>query len=88
LVRKGKSTSTLVLAVGNLTPVPRAGYRIGAPRGGYWREMLNSDATEYGGSGVGNSGGLQASAAGLHGRPFSLTLTLPPLSVLFFANQA
>jgi 1,4-alpha-glucan branching enzyme len=88
LVRKGKSTSTLVLAVCNLTPVPRAGYRIGAPRGGYWREMLNSDATQYGGSGMGNGGGVEASAAGLHGRPFSLTLTLPPLSVLFFANQA
>ena len=87
LLRKGKSTPTLVLAVCNLTPVPRAGYRIGAPRGGYWREMLNSDANEYGGSGMGNSGGVEATAAEQHGRPFSLALTLPPLSVLFFANQ-
>lgn len=87
LVRKGKSTSTLVLAVCNLTPVPRLGYRIGAPRGGYWREMLNSDANEYGGSGMGNSGGVEATTPGFHGRPFSVTLTLPPLSVLFFANQ-
>ncbi len=88
LVRKGKSTATLVLAVCNLTPVPRVGYRIGAPRGGYWRERLNSDATEYGGSGMGNGGGVEATAAEQHGRPFSLTLTLPPLAVLFFANQA
>jgi 1,4-alpha-glucan branching enzyme len=88
LVRKGKSTSTLVLAVCNLTPVPRPGYRIGAPRGGYWREMLNSDADQYGGSGMGNGGGVEATAAAYHGRPFSLTLTLPPLSVLFFANQS
>ncbi len=88
LVRKGKSTATLVLAVCNLTPVPRAGYRIGAPRGGYWREMLNSDANQYGGSGMGNGSGVEATAAEQHGRPFSLTLTLPPLSVLFFTNQA
>jgi 1,4-alpha-glucan branching enzyme len=87
LLRKGKSTSTLVLAVCNLTPVPRAGYRIGAPRGGYWRELLNSDGKEYGGSGIGNGGGVEAAAAPMHGRPFSLTVTLPPLSVLFLANQ-
>jgi 1,4-alpha-glucan branching enzyme len=88
LLRKGKSTSTLVLAVCNLTPVPRPGYRIGAPRGGFWREVLNSDAKEYGGSGIGNGGGVQAEAVAQHGRPFSLTLTLPPLSVLFLANPA
>jgi len=77
-----------VLAVCNFTPVPRASYRIGAPRGGFWREALNSDAKDYGGSGVGNGGGVEATAAEQHGRPFSLTLTLPPLSVLFFANLA
>jgi 1,4-alpha-glucan branching enzyme len=87
LIRKGKSTSTLVLAACNFTPVPRLGYRIGAPRPGFWREVLNSDALEYGGSGVGNSGGGEAMADGLHARPFSLTLTLPPLSVLFFTHQ-
>jgi 1,4-alpha-glucan branching enzyme len=87
LLRKGKSTSTLVLAVCNLTPVPRSGYRIGAPRGGFWREALNSDAAEYGGSGMGNLGGVEAEPTPLHGRPYSLTLTLPPLSVLFFVNK-
>jgi len=88
LIRKGKSTPTVVLAVCNFTPVPRAGYRIGAPRRGFWREALNSDATSYGGSGVGNLGGIEAEATPLHGRPCSLTLTLPPLSVVFFTNQA
>ena len=58
LMRQGKSTATLVLAVCNFTPVPRENYRIGAPRGGFWREALNSDATDYGGSGVGNRGGV------------------------------
>jgi 1,4-alpha-glucan branching enzyme len=87
LIRKGKSTSTLVLAACNFTPVPRSGYRIGAPRLGFWREVLNSDALEYGGSGMGNSGGVEAMGDGLHARPFSLTLTLPPLSVLFFTHQ-
>ena len=88
LIRNGKSTPTLVLAVCNLTPVPRAGYRIGAPRSGFWREALNSDADIYGGSGVGNLGGVEAEATPLHGRPYSLTVTLPPLAVVFFTNQA
>jgi 1,4-alpha-glucan branching enzyme len=87
LLRKGKSTSTLVLAVCNFTPVPRDNYGLGAPRGGFWREVLNSDGLEYGGSGVGNSGGLVAATKPLHGRPYSLTLTLPPLAVVFFINQ-
>ncbi len=87
LLRKGKSTSTLVLAVCNFTPVPRDNYGLGAPRGGFWREVLNSDGLEYGGSGIGNSGGLVAATKPLHGRPYSLTLTLPPLAVVFFINQ-
>ena len=87
LLRKGRSTSTLVIAVCNFTPVPRQSYRIGAPRGGYWREVLNSDAATYGGSGMGNGGGAEAEPAPVHGRPCSLNLTLPPLSVLFFTNQ-
>jgi 1,4-alpha-glucan branching enzyme len=86
LIRKGKTNSTLVLAACNFTPVPRENYCIGAPHGGWWREVLNSDAVEYGGSGVGNHGGVDAAPAPLHGRPFSLTLTLPPLAVVFFTN--
>jgi 1,4-alpha-glucan branching enzyme len=88
LLRKAKSTSTLVLAVCNFTPVPREVYRIGAPRGGYWREALNSDASEYWGSGMGNRGGMDATAAPHHGRPYSLTVTVPPLAVVFFVNQS
>ncbi|HEX9452971.1 MAG TPA: 1,4-alpha-glucan branching protein GlgB [Candidatus Binatia bacterium] len=87
LIRKGKSTATLVLVVCNFTPVPRSGYRVGAPRAGYWQEALNSDATAYGGSGMGNLGGVEALAAPQHGRPYSLELTLPPLSVSFFINK-
>ena len=87
LMRKGKSTATLVLAVCNFTPVPRKNYRIGAPHGGFWCEALNSDATEYGGSGMGNRGGMDADPWPQHGRPFSLALTLPPLSVLFLTDK-
>jgi 1,4-alpha-glucan branching enzyme len=87
LIRKGKSTSTLVLVACNFTPVPRTGYRIGAPRPGFWREVLNSDAVEYGGSGMGNSGGVEAIGDSLHGRPYSLTITLPPLSVVFVTSN-
>ena len=63
LLRKGRDTSTLVIAVCNFTPVPRQNYRIGAPRDGYWREVLNSDAAAYGGSGMGNGGGIVAEGA-------------------------
>jgi len=87
LIRKGKSTSAIILAVCNFTPVPRANYGVGVPRGGYWREMLNSDGAEYGGSGMGNAGGQQADPTPLHGRPYSLKLILPPLSILFFKSE-
>ncbi|HTY50659.1 MAG TPA: alpha amylase C-terminal domain-containing protein, partial [Steroidobacteraceae bacterium] len=71
-----------VLVVCNFTPVVRRGYRVGVPRGGAWRECLNSDAREYGGSGVGNAGRVEASGDGAHARPYALTLTLPPLATL------
>lgn len=87
LIRKGKSTANLVLMVCNFTPVPRQEYRIGAPHAGFWREALNSDATEYGGSGMGNRGGVDADPWPQHGRPFSLPLTLPPLSALFLTDN-
>ncbi|GIW53728.1 MAG: hypothetical protein KatS3mg082_0132 [Nitrospiraceae bacterium] len=57
LLRRGTSGDELILVVCNFTPVPRVNYRIGAPRGGFWKELLNSDAREYGGSGMGNLGG-------------------------------
>lgn len=84
LVRKGKSAEDVVLAVCNFTPVPRYNYRIGVPAEGFWRELLNSDAGDYGGSGMGNMGGKQAEAISQHGQPYSVDLTLPPLAIAFF----
>jgi len=83
-LRKSESPRDTVLGVFNFTPVPRTGYRVGVPHGGYWRELLNSDAREYAGSGMGNLGGVNAEEIPTHGRPFSLKLTLPPLGALFF----
>ena len=57
------------------------------PRGGFWRELLNSDAEIYGGSGVGNLGGVEADPVPCHGRPYSLELTLPPLAVIFLKPE-
>jgi len=86
-IRKGKSTGSIVLAVCNFTPVPRLNYRVGVLRRSFWRELLNSDAKEYGGSGHGNLGGAEAAPIPYHGRHYSLNLTLPPLAVLFFRSE-
>ncbi|MGH9067375.1 MAG: alpha amylase C-terminal domain-containing protein, partial [Acidimicrobiales bacterium] len=72
-----------VACVANLSPVPRHGYRVGLPRAGAWREVLNTDAVSFGGSGVGNGGTAWATEAPWHGLPFSAELTLPPLGVLW-----
>jgi 1,4-alpha-glucan branching enzyme len=81
-LRKGPA-GEMLLVVANCTPVVRENYRLGVPRGGFWREILNSDASCYGGSGVGNAGGVMAEDAPSHGRPYALSLTLPPLAALF-----
>jgi 1,4-alpha-glucan branching enzyme len=86
-VRQEKSFRQPIVAVCNFTPVPRIGYRLGVPVGGFWRELLNSDAKEYAGSGMGNFGGVQAKEEPMHGRPYSLTLTLPPLTALFLKAE-
>lgn len=86
-IRKGKTTSDIILVVCNFTPVPRENYLIGVPRGGFWKEMLNSDADFYGGSGIGNAGGVEAIPQSVFGRPYALSLTLPPLGVLFFKSS-
>ncbi|MCG6536401.1 MAG: alpha amylase C-terminal domain-containing protein, partial [Syntrophales bacterium LBB04] len=65
---------------------PRKNYRVGVPRNGFWMEVLNSDAGIYGGSDYGNLGGAEASSVAFHGRYHSLSLTLPPLAVLFFKS--
>src|ERR1044071_8466621 len=76
-----------VIAACNLTPVPRYGYRIGAPREGCWREVLNTDAHPYGGSATGNRGALPTAAPPSHGQPFSLCLTLPPLATVLLRHE-
>ncbi|OGS20018.1 MAG: 1,4-alpha-glucan branching enzyme [Elusimicrobia bacterium RIFOXYA2_FULL_39_19] len=86
-IRKGKTAESTVLVVCNFTPVIRENYRVGVPFEGYWKEILNSDALEYGGSGAGNLGGLDSQQYGCHGRPFSVLLTLPPLGILIFKRQ-
>jgi 1,4-alpha-glucan branching enzyme len=86
-LRRGKTTGTVLLVACNFTPVSRHAYRVGVPWGGFWKEVLNSDATEYGGSGLGNAGGIEASYDGSHGRPYSLNLTLPPLAVVFLRSE-
>ncbi len=73
---------TPVLAVCNFTPVPRHNYTLGVPQGGWWRELLNSDARIYGGGGMGNLGGVESAPVPAHERPHSLSLTLPPLAML------
>ncbi|MDA8163438.1 MAG: 1,4-alpha-glucan branching protein GlgB [Desulfobacteraceae bacterium] len=82
-LRKGKNPEEVVLVVCNFTPVPRLNYRVGVPRGGYWQELLCSDAELYGGSGYGNLGGVEAAPVPAQGRYHSLPLTLPPLGVVF-----
>ncbi len=83
-LRRGTSSDAWVLVAANFTPVPRANYRIGVPEEGFWREVLNGDAAEYGGSGQGNLGGVETAPLPSHGRPYSITVTLPPLAAVFF----
>jgi len=85
-LRKAGSQDATVLTVCNFTPVPRHDYRLGVPESGFWREFLNSDATQYHGSGMGNLGGVHAEAEPSHGHAWSLNLTLPPLSVVLFES--
>lgn len=83
-LRKGRNPNDLILVVCNFTPVPRFNYKIGVPKQGYWKEILNSDSALYGGSNCGNMGGVETVSESSHGRPYSVSLTLPPLGVLFF----
>jgi len=85
-LRKGKTTDNLLLVVCNFTPVPRKNYRVGVPRSGFWKEVLNSDAKIYGGSGHGNFGGVEATPVPSYKWKNSLSLILPPLGVLFFKS--
>jgi 1,4-alpha-glucan branching enzyme len=87
LRRAGDGRSAVAVAC-NFTPLPRPNFRIGVPFAGHWRELLNSDAPLYGGSGQGNLGGADSHPVAAHGQPQSITVTLPPLAVVFFAGRA
>ena len=82
-LRLGRASDPPVVVVCNFTPVPRYDYRVGVPTTGPWDELLNTDAPQYGGSGVGNLGRVTATAAPSHGFPASMPLTLPPLGTVF-----
>jgi 1,4-alpha-glucan branching enzyme len=86
-IRRGRDPHELTVVIANFTPVPRHNYRVGVPRGGLYRERFNSDALEYGGSGLGNAGAVQAQPHPAHGQAQSLVLTLPPLATLVFTHE-
>ncbi len=85
-LRKPRDAGASVLVVSNMTPVPRTNYLLGVPQAGIWRELINSDAQEFGGSGWGNFGGVEAAPVRSHGRAHSVCLTLPPLSTLILEH--
>ncbi|MBD3334696.1 MAG: 1,4-alpha-glucan branching protein GlgB [Candidatus Eisenbacteria bacterium] len=87
-LRRGENPGEMILVACNFTPMPRHNYRLGVPHGGMWRELANSDAEIYGGSGQGNLGGVEAAPLPRHGHNHSLTLTLPPLGIVFFGPES
>lgn len=86
-LRKGDEDTDTLAAVGNFTPVLREGFRVGVPFPGYWKEVLNTDAKDYGGLGYGNEGGVEAEEIEWDGRPYSIKLTMPPQSMSCFRYQ-
>jgi 1,4-alpha-glucan branching enzyme len=85
-MRKSRGGDEIITAVFNFTPIPRHNYKVGVPRGGTWREILNSDSQRYGGADFGNQGSVDAQAIASHGRPHSLNLIIPPLGAVFFKS--
>ncbi len=85
--RRARDSNGMVVALFNATPVPRHGYRIGVPQMGVWKELLNSDAEIYGGTGVGNYGEVETTPVPWHGQPRSLKLSLPPLGAIFLRHS-
>ncbi|MDT8397909.1 MAG: 1,4-alpha-glucan branching protein GlgB [Pseudomonadales bacterium] len=87
-VRKNRQSTSGVLVIVNMLPTAHHEFRVGVPDAGFYRECLNSDSEIYGGSGLGNLGGISARHSPAHGHRWSLTLTLPPLSTLVFKREA
>lgn len=85
--RTGRDPADIIVGAFNFTPVPRFDYRVGVPFLGHWRELLNSDAEIYGGSGVGNFGGVETNPVPWHGQPRSISVSLPPLGAVFFKHE-
>ncbi|MBI4686477.1 MAG: 1,4-alpha-glucan branching protein GlgB [Nitrospirae bacterium] len=83
-VRRGKNTGDFLIVVLNFTPVARTGYRLGVPESGFYKEIINSDSSIYWGSNMGNAGGVYAEPLSWHGRPCSISITLPPLGMVVF----
>jgi 1,4-alpha-glucan branching enzyme len=83
-LRFGRQPGQVLVAVCNFTPVPRRNVRVGVPGGGFWREVLNTDAADYGGSGQGNLGGVASEPLSWHGQPHTISITLPPLAAVAF----
>ena len=86
-LRRARDADDVIVLACNFTPVPRSGYRIGVPHAGRWQELLNSDASDYGGSGTGNLGGVASDAIAWHGHPQSIAITLPPLGIVVFKPE-
>jgi 1,4-alpha-glucan branching enzyme len=87
-IRWSKNHEELLFFTFNMTPVPRLGWRFGAPRAGFYEEILNSDAREYGGGGIGNSGGVHSEPTPWQRRPQSVCVNLPPLAVNVYRWRA
>ena len=87
-LRCSRNPADQLLFVCNFTPAVRKNYRVGVPQQGFWKEVLNSDAPLYGGSGQGNFGGCEAVPLPIHRHPFSLNMTLPPLGVLIYQPES
>lgn len=86
-IRKGDDPSQVFLYIGNFTPVRRANYRVGVPLAGIWKEVINTDATEYAGNGAGNLGQVISQPVEWNARPHSVEIVLPPLSSLIFKYE-
>jgi 1,4-alpha-glucan branching enzyme len=87
LIRYAANRSEYIVFACNFTPVPRLSYEIGVPEAGFFREILNTDSEQFGGSNMGNSGGVMAKEKERHHRPCSISITLPPLAVVAFKRQ-
>ena len=83
-IRKAKDWRDMLIFVLNFTPISHHNYRIGAPVQGFYKEIFNSDAEIYGGSNIGNMGGVEAETKPFHNKPYSMAIGIPPLSVLVF----